>query len=333
MFEKFINAIGARKKQIIWVLVIIGIFYLFSSWNIGGIISFFAFYDYGFGFLTANLGLNEWLARGILIPVVALTVWATSDMLSLTNKLRRRNGTIILITVLSLLSFAMYYYTKDAYNGTDLFSMSSGEPLKRFYEQPDYVEIFPKNIQYHPTTGAKLEILTSKKKEEFSQKKKLFRNSFFSQKDAAGSMRLFDKSTGESNFNYYTDSGVMYLYPKDKLLIEGKPQLKILSRQALESFKKQEQNYVRKKFYFWSNENGWRDTSQYILKGDLLYIYNMGCKIKIGENGETIDFPDKITTKINATSEGILFIAKRLFSSETYPSIEIGGLSILFAER
>jgi hypothetical protein len=169
MFEKFINAIGARKKQIIWVLVIIGIFYLFSVWNVGSILSFLAFYDYGFAFLTINAGLNEWLARGILIPAAALMAWSTMSMLSLTNKLRRQIGAVTLIVLLSSLSFAMYFYTKAAYSGASNFSKFSGESFKRFCKQDEYVELFPKTIKFHPITGAKLEILTPEKLEELEK--------------------------------------------------------------------------------------------------------------------------------------------------------------------
>jgi hypothetical protein len=42
-----------------------------------------------------------------------------------------------------------------------LFDPQTGKPLKRYYKGPDgQIELFPPEVQFHPQTGAKLEMIT-----------------------------------------------------------------------------------------------------------------------------------------------------------------------------
>jgi hypothetical protein len=44
---------------------------------------------------------------------------------------------------------------------TTLFDPQTGKPLKRYYRHPDgRIELFPLEVQFHPQTGAKLELIT-----------------------------------------------------------------------------------------------------------------------------------------------------------------------------
>lgn len=333
MPNKIIDAISARKKQIIWVLVIIGIFYLFSVWNVGSILSFLAFYDYGFAFLTINAGLNEWLARGILIPAAALMTWSAMSMLSLTNKLRRQIGAVTLVIILSALSFAMYFHTKAAYSSADNFSVFSGESFKRYSEHTDYVDVFPKTVRFHPITGVKLEMLTQEKASEFESKKKALRTfigtsvpaSKINRRDANGNTRLFNDTSGEANFKYYVENGRMDLFPLDASHHPTLgPKLSILSPLALESFKAQKRENLKKRF---SENKSFESTGYYVLRGDALYFVTTcsnPAQVRIGENAPTKTAPPCGGDMV-ADSDGILFL-------QTTSPVEITGLSIRLYE-
>jgi len=155
--------IKKRKKWILIAVTLIICFFLFWTLNLGSITAFLIAYFWSFHWLVEKLGFDPWLARGILIPTLAAVIYSISLMISIRNKQRRRIGTILLITILTITTFSMYFYTKDAVDSEDFFNRYSGEPLKRYYKTEDNkYEIFPKTMKYHPDIGVKLEVLTRK---------------------------------------------------------------------------------------------------------------------------------------------------------------------------
>ncbi|MGW8185119.1 MAG: hypothetical protein ACWGHO_03335 [Candidatus Moraniibacteriota bacterium] len=231
MKKAFVQEIISRKKQILWIITIVIGFYIFSAWNLGGIISFVAIYKYSFNFLKDNLGLNEWLARGFLIPIVAIIVWSIKQMMSLTSKDSREKGTVLLILMLSFISFAIYFHVKNPKDHTGnirLFNGITGKSNFNYYQGADGMDLFPIRVKKHPSLGYSLseltpEVLKNLKQQENFKKEKSF----------------LAQSGSWTNTGYYVFRGDILRFESDHeflIMIGEKGELKIIPSGKKEFF-------------------------------------------------------------------------------------------------
>lgn len=192
------------------ILLVLSVFIL----NLGSIGAFFTGVFFLATALNEQAGLNLWLARAIIAPLL-FVVYFFGVRYVLAGGAKKILGYAALAAVWSVVCVALFftqgsfsrksgealqfYFTDERgqivlrdHSGVDaetgralqpvtpdimqlyrqqqgglkvsddtLFDPQTGKPLKRYYKGPDgKIELFPLEVQFHPQTGAKLEIIT-----------------------------------------------------------------------------------------------------------------------------------------------------------------------------
>ena len=175
-FENLSTWMNERKRLLIISSLIIAVFFFFWIFNLGSFASFFAVYSWSIDRAEQELGLNPYLIRGILVPLVALFVYALSLTFNLLSGTKRVIGRFLLILILTGISFALYFYTEQIYTSEALFNPYTGQPLKRYYKKGVEVEYFPSTTRFHPKTGEKLALIDKYLTEQMKQDEEIIQS-------------------------------------------------------------------------------------------------------------------------------------------------------------